>query len=420
LLKNKTFLIALSAIIIGGIISSTILFTVYFPSIREYKSHKTITILNDQDFKNYRFPGSGLKNDPYLIKGLEIISEEVAIWIQSTTRYFEIRNCKLESPERAVYVDNVAQETASIRNNEVRKGLISIILSNEATIENNLIQDGNFSSIRIENSVSVLIRNNTIINDEIGIFLVDASYSIIEDNNIYTEQIVNESFGVYDYGNVGILSQGPYNTIRNNTILKQDLGIYHQGASSVITYNTISNCSEGIFCRSTVASSINNNNIVNNTEIGISIFRTGYTEVGFNYFEGNNISLQLSESYFNDVRNNTFLSNSIGVEIRVEFPGTISYIPTNNNTVRFNLFVINSFYGVFINWLSNNSMIFQNSFYFNNNEGSSQAYDNGKNSEWSNYSSQGNFWSEWLGIGDYSIDGPSNSTDSFPLTYPPV
>jgi len=65
------------------------------------------------------------------------------------------------------------------------------------------------------------------------------------------------------------------------------------------------------------------------------------------------------------------------------------------------------------------SKIYLNSFFFNNQAGTSQAYDEGDYSEWSNDNSEGNFWSEWLS-GDYYIDGSSNSTDQFPLDYPTV
>ncbi|MHA1516200.1 MAG: hypothetical protein ACTSPF_11755, partial [Candidatus Heimdallarchaeaceae archaeon] len=141
--------------------------------------------------------------------------------------------------------------------------------------------------------------------------------------------------------------------------------------------------------------------------------------INHNYFEGNNISLQISESYFNIIQNNTFFLNLIGLEIKVYCPACISYINSYNNTVRFNLFQNNTFYGVKNGWLCKYSKIYLNSFYFNNLSGTSQAYDEGKYSEWSDLYSSGNFWSNWS-FGDYIIDGNSNSTDSFPLSTPPV
>ncbi len=396
-----------------------LLFTVYFPSKREYKNHDPIIILNDQDFENYRFSGSGDKNDPYIIEGLYINADLDAIRIQWTSKFFEIRNCKLESNERAVHIDSAASGAASIKDNIIDKGSISILLSHNTTIENNLMREGGFYSIKIENSIQTLIRNNTILNKEIGIFLAVADYITIEENFIYSEHIIEQNIGFFDYGNVGILSQGAHNTINNNTILNQDLGLYQKGNCALISNNNISNCSYGIFGWYMNVSTINNNRIFNNTEIGIHIQETNFANVLHNHCEENNISLQISASQFNEISNNTFLSNFIGLEIKVTGLGTMSYRKTLNNTVRFNFFAINSFYGLKNGWLCEFSKIYLNSFFFNNQAGTSQAYDEGDYSEWSNDNSEGNFWSEWLS-GDYYIDGSSNSTDQFPLDYPPV
>ncbi|MCE7740417.1 MAG: hypothetical protein GPJ50_13660 [Candidatus Heimdallarchaeota archaeon] len=403
----------------SGIVISTTLFTVYFPSKREYKSHDSIIILNDQDFTNYRFPGSGEMNDPYIIEGLYINSSLEAIRIEGTTKYFVIRNCKLESNERAVYINSAAQGTVCIRDNIFVEGSISVTSSNKAVIENNMMIEGSSHGIRLEGSVLSVIRNNTIYNNEFAVFLVDANYIIIEENYIYSDQIIGHDVGVYDFGNIGIFSQGTNNIIRNNTILRQNLGLYQYGGNSSVTNNLIRECLEGIYARYIGTSNITNNMIINNTAIGIHVFRTGYANINHNYFEGNNISLQISESYFNDIQNNTFFLNLIGLEIKVDCPAAISYINSYNNTVRFNLFQNNTFYGVKNGWLCKYSKIYLNSFYFNNLSGTSQAYDEGSYSEWSNIYASGNFWSEWS-LGDYVIDGNSNSTDSFPLLNPPV
>lgn len=417
--KNKILLIFISTLVVSGIVTSTILFTVYFPSKREYKKHDPIIILNDQDFENYRFSGSGEENDPYIIEGLNINSSLEAIRIQGTTRYFEIKNCKLESNETAVYINSAAQGTVHIRDNVIVKGSISVTGSDEAIIENNVMFEGSWYVIGLVASVLSLIRNNTILNNNIGVFLVDTSYVIIEENHIYSNQVIEQNLGFFNFGNVGIVSQGAYNTIRNNTILRQDLGLYQKGSCSLITNNSIRECSEGIFAWYMNSSNITENRIINNSAIGIHIFRTGYSKIKHNYFEGNNISLQVSETHFIDISNNSFFFNTIGLEIRVEFPGTISYLESYNNTVRFNLFQNNTLYGVKNCWLSKYSKIYLNSFYFNNLSGTSQAYDEGKYGEWSDLYSSGNFWSDWS-LGDYIIDGNSNSTDSYPLSIPPV
>jgi parallel beta-helix repeat protein len=46
----------------------------------------------------------------------------------------------------------------------------------------------------------------------------------------------------------------------------------------------------------------------------------------------------------------------------------------------------------------------------------SQAYDEGSNNIWYDDESQeGNFWSDYFGIGPYSIDGPTGAVDLYPF-----
>ena len=378
---------------------------------KEYTSHEPIIIKNDQDFIDYDFPGLGNETDPFIIEGYYINSSLDAIFITQTTKYFVIRNCKLEAEREGIYITFVAQKTVKIENNIFVSNGILISDSYYVELQNNLFTESAESGIHLINSNHAIIRNNTIFNGGTFGIQVIGYYCLIEDNKIYSDNIIEI--------NAGISYQGTGTIIRNNTIEKQYWGLYlPTGNSNLITENHIEGCREGILAQSLHLSNITNNFLLNNTLNGIRFHGGASNDIYLNHFEKNNIGIEICQSFFNVIANNTLLLNNIGLEIK-DFPGTISYIPSKNNTVKYNLFVNNTLYGVKNSILSQYSKIYLNSFYFNNALGTSQAYDNGVYSEWHYFSTWGNFWNEWS-LGDYMIDGNSNSTDSYPLSFPPV
>ena len=65
--------------------------------------------------------------------------------------------------------------------------------------------------------------------------------------------------------------------------------------------------------------------------------------------------------------------------------------------------------------------VFGNIFIDNFIGGTSQALDDGINNTWfDKNTNEGNYWSDWLGVGNYTIDGEANSEDPYPLSSPPI
>jgi hypothetical protein len=80
-----------------------------------------------------------------------------------------------------------------------------------------------------------------------------------------------------------------------------------------------------------------------------------------------------------------------------------------------------NYYGLSIFGTSSDNIIHHNGFVHNNLAGTSQGYDEGMNNIWfDNSTKEGNFWSDYSGIGNYSIDGPSNSQDPYALSENPT
>ncbi len=209
--------------------------------------------------------------------------------------------------------------------------------------------------------------------------------------------------------------------LRNNHVLNCVYGFYiYHSNYGIIENNLVENCERGIHFQMTYYSNFTSNTFVNNSRSGVYIEKGRNNTLTLNELRGNNIGIEIYESKYNLVANNSFIQNYIGLNIIVGYPGTISYVRTEYTTAKFNLFYNNTNYGVRVARYPYFSHIFMNTFYLNNQGGTSQAYDYGTSTLWFDYSlNMGNYWSDWNGTGSYSIDGLANNTDPFPFIYIP-
>lgn len=199
---------------------------------------------------------------------------------------------------------------------------------------------------------------------------------------------------------IEIRNTGVYFTINNCTILTDYVGIRLEsigGGTSIITNNTcISKLGDGggITLESMTACTITGNEFANFMQ-GIHLNNAHYNDIfennlPFNNFQGINIRYSNHNNVaFNNIQN----SQQHGLA----FVGTSNY-----NTVHHNLFI-------------NNSKIDEYTIEGQMGIMNSQGYDEGSNNKW--YSEDleyGNLWSDYDGIGSYSIDGPTNAEDIYP------
>ena len=107
--------------------------------------HDSFIIWDDDDFITYELPGDGTTNDPYRIENYNITTSGLyAIYIFSTTKFFVIENCYLESSNDEGYgilISNIAGGTAKINNNTINlcSSGISLYESDQNLITNNRI-----------------------------------------------------------------------------------------------------------------------------------------------------------------------------------------------------------------------------------------------------------------------------------------
>ncbi len=176
-------------------------------------------------------------------------------------------------------------------------------------------------------------------------------------------------------------------SVLNNVITNNFHGIYLSGCvDSKVSNNFCYANSDAIELTSCPLSTVNNNTCTANNGGGIDFSKCSGTSVFDNRCEKN-----------------------FGVGIRI-------YGEMQECSVYDNIIKENMGFGVSVHIDSKKNMIYRNTFIDNNNNGISQAEDRGKRNKWYNSETEeGNYWSD---LGDeckYSIDGPSNSKDLYPL-----
>jgi parallel beta-helix repeat protein len=138
-----------------------------------------IYIEGDENFTpaNGVTSGSGTENDPYIIKGWDISTENASgIEIRNTTAYFIVRRCRVYGGK-----DNGFD---GIRFENVVNGRID-----------NVRTDNNYRGINLLSSNNNIIVNSTVENNTYGIRLIDS-----DNNRIYHNNIINNDNQAHDEG----------------------------------------------------------------------------------------------------------------------------------------------------------------------------------------------------------------------------
>ncbi len=327
-----------------------------------------ISVASDQDFIDYGFSGSGTALDPYIIENHVIDSFDygVGIHVEDTTKHFVIRNCSIEALWTCIFVRDAADYTVTITNNSLNTIYTNQISSrgldlrrtNGASITNNLC---------IYESVSYL--------DEYGDFGIYLEYT---DNTLVENNIcLNQS-------DSGIFGGGENNTFTNNLCSFNFWGLMVGGRNTIIKSNIITNNIEGL---DTGGAEVE---IDNNT-------------IGFNERDGI-MTYGLVDS---EITNNV-----------IEFNGWygIRSWDIHRCKIAYNLIRNNSGYGVSLDVDSRFNTVHHNYFIHNNIDGTSQAYDSGRDNSWYEIETkEGNSWSDLGQNSTYHIDGKAENNDLYPL-----
>lgn len=280
-----------------------------------YTSHSPILIQNNTDFADQAalegWSGDGSAGNPYMIENYNISASSAhGIHIINTTVHFVIRDS---------YIEDGGSNYDGINCNEVYNG----------TISNNTILDNNYG-IYLEKCNSTLIKNNNVSNSG-GIRLKWCYNNKVCDNIGY-----NNHWSFIDIG----LSQ--YNEITNNKPLSGNtLGISLMGGAE--------------------NNSIKGNYILDGQR-GLNLHDCSNNILESNFLYKNDIGIQLGGA-----ENNTLIENDI----------------------------INNDEGFCVDWNGHDNLIYHNNLIQNNNQveviHGENIWDNG-------YPSGGNYWSDYSGV----------------------
>jgi parallel beta-helix repeat protein len=402
---------------------------------QNYTPCAPINITNDDELAVVATRGMGMVTDPYIISGWIITDSPTdGISITGTTKHFRIEKCWIvNSTDCGIYVANLARGTANIINNTCTnngRGGIFVGTSAFSTLTDNICNDNGFhtiwdeplsSGITLSNSSSSTIVNNTCTNNvEIGIYF-NWSYSPSVANNTCLN---NSRIGIY-------LTDSHSPSVVNNTCTDNSWeGIFLRGSHfSTAANNTCVSNRRGIFLDGTDDSSVTNNTCSNNDWSGIHLKYSDSSRLVNNTCTHNDeTGIYLNWSYYSIIINNTCTGNNWdGINLGTSSSSTIAYNTCNSNRedgiflyysdsnlIVWNTLVGNGDYGIGVSEDSENNYIHHNSF-ISNGQNNSQAFDNGTSNQWHDETlREGNYWSDYNGMGSYFIAGSAGASDLYP------
>ncbi|MGY5872402.1 MAG: NosD domain-containing protein [Candidatus Thorarchaeota archaeon] len=157
---------------------------------QELQEHETFRISSDDDFVDQGWAGNGSESNPFIIEGLVFRTEFYSIAVEDTTKHFEIRRCLFTNIDP--HIDNQALIFQNVTNGRVTNCFINetfagIILgdSTDCQFTDNIVFGNFFGAIFIEGGLGILIANNTIHDAGFGISLIETTDFTIQDNRIY-------------------------------------------------------------------------------------------------------------------------------------------------------------------------------------------------------------------------------------------
>jgi len=284
--------------------------------------------------------------------------------------------------------------------------------SNDVLITGNFITDSDMDGINVYGADSIIISDNTIINNDQGINLWPASNSSVIGNTV-----TNNNNGINVFNSESL-------TISNNVASNNDQNGIDVGTSEniAISHNTLMNNDiHGIDISNSDDLVISDNNISNNYAYGISVFSSNNNDIvdnivkdnagGINLFEAHENTIdgnEIEDNYYkgiviegrifgNTVSKNNIKNNNYGIDLHGFIdpdakPGFKSRIPFENRIIANNI-EDNNEYGIYSNYLTLDNHIYYNNF-INNNQ---NARDTGTNI-WCKIKlsgSLGNYWDDF-------------------------
>ena len=283
-----------------------------------------------------------------------------------------------------------------------------------------------FWSLIIKVPISTAIANEKLIHEPIFSELIPHDSIVITNDGNFTDYgfpgygneshpYIIEGYSIVNTNYSGISIEGTtkHFIIRDCYIDVENMGIIIDSVATGTA--TIDNnfCIFNVFDSSIRLINSNNSTVINNRCIGsnsgILIWSCNNSSVTNNSCTSYNIGIYLRESDFSITSDNHCYSSNIGIYLQ----------DTSYSNFTYNLLERNDGPGIWIDSYSSsssNNKIYYNDF-IDNYPGYNQAWDDGSNNVWYNTTTnEGNYWSDYDGVGAYEIGGPAGSIDPYPLS----
>ena len=277
----------------------------------------------------------------------------------------------------ALYSDSYSRN--KITNNWVNNKLLGYF----ENLTNGVFTEPNYGQLFFINCSNLVIKNQNLTSASLGLNLYRCQNTTIQNNvcndNAYSGINVRDSQQMIIFNNTcnfneredSLFGKGIFASditgvfLINNTCLSNLYGIdLDYSHNAIIANNTCVSSYHGFSISYCINASIYSNNFSKNL-YGIDLWQSDFCEIIYNSFHEN---------------------SRAGLDIGYG----------NNNTIHHNNFI-------------ENNLIYSGS----------QARDFGENNLWYDISTnEGNYWSDWLGVGNYTLDGSANAADLYPLDSP--
>ncbi|MFX0050517.1 MAG: NosD domain-containing protein [Candidatus Hermodarchaeota archaeon] len=299
------------------------------------------------------------------------------------------------------------------------RGGISLGSSGSSTVANNTCISNNWGGISLENSDFSTVANNTFFNDGLHFEVYSKEKLLsyrVENNTInglplgYFKNVTNSTISE-TYGQL-VLVNCHNMIVKNQYCSNTSLGIalYYCDKTQLVNNTCNNNDRDGIYLQECFSSTVANNTCISNNWGGISLDNSDFSTVANNTYNDNGwdgISLEESDSSI--VAKNTCNGNGrTGI-----FLGS-----SDNNSIVWNILAGNGAYGIELSVGSDINAIHHNDF-IENGQNTSQACDDGWYNQWFDDTVlEGNYWLDYSGTGNYSIDGLARAVDPYPSLSP--
>jgi len=288
--------------------------------------------------------GSGPGNYTKIQEAIDIASNGDFIFVFAGIYYENILIYK------SLYLIGENAETTIIDGQGIKE--VVIITADFVTIERFTIQNSSLDVSKITAGITVKsnhtsISNNIIVdNNETGIFLRQASYTTIWENNIS-----ENGYGIWchlsihnkitrnnihnNYYGIFLAGDSSKNQIIANIIHHNECGILmlHCTQSSVQENTILSNDGTGMKLAESHLNTIQSNTIAYNGNIGILLENSNANVISDNIIQGHDQGIQIIWGRNNKIHRNNFVENPIPASFSLDVPFRFLIILVRNNWI---------------------------------------------------------------------------------------